>query len=457
MSSGYPGPSSNPYPAPSRPASGGPQGQAPHQGGGYPAPTRPGGYGTPGTSGPTGYGHPGAAPHGVQDAAPGAYGPGGQQPQIWHGGRRSAAMGPGTIVALCVVGFAGLWGLWIALSQVGPAPAAIGFIAALIPLAVVLATVMWLDRWEPEPKVMLLIAFLWGAGVSVVISFYGNTAVALAYYDATGDAAQADIIGAVVSAPIVEEVTKGLGVLLIFLLRRKHFDGVVDGIVYAAVVAAGFAFTENIIYFGRAIEILPSIFFTRGVMSPFAHILFTASIGIALGIASRHRNRYAAWWLFPIGLVAAMGLHALWNASASLGAVTGSENAFLLVYGLVQIPLFVAAIVLAFWLRRQESAAIRARLTEYAGAGWFASHEIDMVASLRTRAQARAWAARLGPGAGAAMKRFQKDATSLAYMRQRAVSGRADLRTHSSTEAELLAAISADRRAFQVAAPQAFR
>ena len=38
--------------------------------------------------------------------------------------------------------------------------------------------------------------------------------------------------------------------LLIF--RRREFDGIVDGIVYAGLVAAGFAFTENILYFGRA-------------------------------------------------------------------------------------------------------------------------------------------------------------------------------------------------------------
>lgn len=415
MSSGYPGPSSS-----------------------YPAPTRPGA--------PAGFGYGGPQTSPVPAPAP-----------MWHGGQRSKGLGAGTFVALGVVGFAALWGLWIVLSQVGPAPAMIGFVVALIPLAAVVGAVMWLDRWEPEPKVMLLIALLWGAGVSVVLSFYGNTAVSQAVYNASGDPTQADIIGAVISAPVVEESTKGLGVLLIFLLRRKYFDGVVDGIVYAAMVAAGFAFTENILYFGRAIDILPGIFLTRGVLSPFAHILFTACIGIALGIASRHRNRLAAWWLFPLGLLGAMALHALWNGAASLGMVTGSETTFFVVYAAVQIPLFVAAVVLVIWLRRQESAAIRARLTEYAAAGWFAPHEIEMVASLRIRSQARAWAARMGPNAAAAMKRFQKDATSLAYMRQRAVSGRADLRTHGATEQELLASIAGDRQAFQQAAPQAFR
>ncbi|BAS09146.1 conserved hypothetical protein [Arthrobacter sp. Hiyo4] len=58
---------------------------------------------------------------------------------------------------------------------------------------------------------------------------------------------------ATVQAPIVEEFAKSLGLLMILLLARKHFDGPVDGIVFAFTIAGGFAFTENILYFGRAI------------------------------------------------------------------------------------------------------------------------------------------------------------------------------------------------------------
>ena len=38
----------------------------------------------------------------------------------------------------------------------------------------------------------------------------------------------------------------------VFLFRRKEFDGIVDGIVLAGFIGVGFAFTENILYFGRA-------------------------------------------------------------------------------------------------------------------------------------------------------------------------------------------------------------
>ena len=46
-------------------------------------------------------------------------------------------------------------------------------------------------------------------------------------------------------APIIEESLKGLAVLLVFLLFRKEFDSILDGIVYAAITALGFAATEN--------------------------------------------------------------------------------------------------------------------------------------------------------------------------------------------------------------------
>ena len=92
-------------------------------------------------------------------------------------------------------------------------------------------------------------------------------------------------------APLVEESAKGLGVLLLLWFNRRNFDGPVDGIVYAASVAAGFAFSENILYFGRRSCSTASdrdfavIFIARGLFSPFAHALFTACTGFALGLA----------------------------------------------------------------------------------------------------------------------------------------------------------------------------
>lgn len=355
--------------------------------------------------------------------------------------RRGGASG---LVGLALAGVAALLALVAVSATVGPRAAAVGGVLALVPLGVVLAAIRWLDRWEPEPRGALWFAFLWGAGVSVLAALALNQIGAAYFYEVTADADLALRLTAGYVAPLVEETAKGVGVLLLFLVRRRYFDGPVDGVVYAATVAGGFAFVENILYFGRAAEGLAAVFVMRAVFAPFAHVLFTACVGLALGVASRRRSGWAAAVAFPVGLLLAILLHALWNLSATLGVT------FLAVYVAVQVPLFAGAVGLAVWLGRREADVVRSRLSEYAASGWFLPHEVVMLASLPERRRALTWAARYGPRARAAMRSFQRNATDLAFYRQRALIGRAGL-GHPADEAALLAAISHDRAAFATA------
>lgn len=334
------------------------------------------------------------------------------------------------LLAVALIGVAALGAVGLVLVQVGVAAGVVGTVLALVPLTVVLLGLKWLDRWEPEPRGALVFGLLWGAGVAVLVSLVVNEVTLYAVAEATGDLEAGAVAAAVVSAPVIEELAKGAGVLVLFLARRRYFDGVVDGIVYAGVVAAGFAFTENILYFGQAGDALAQTFVLRGLVTPFAHLLFTACTGAALGMAARARSRHAVWGLLPLGLLGATVGHAAWNGTSLLAG-----EAFLLVFLVVQVPVFAGVVGLAFWLRRQESAVIRHRLTEYAAAGWFAPHEVEMLASLPRRSTAVGWATRAGgPAAGEAMRRFQRGATTLAFLRQQAVTGRSDLRRHTESE-----------------------
>ena len=56
------------------------------------------------------------------------------------------------------------------LTAVNPAGTALGFALSTVALVGVLACYLWLDRWEPEPPRLLIMAFLWGASVAVLIS-----------------------------------------------------------------------------------------------------------------------------------------------------------------------------------------------------------------------------------------------------------------------------------------------
>lgn len=361
--------------------------------------------------------------------------------------RRSGAGAIALAVAgLSVAALALLLVLAYLASFLGPAGLIVALLLALIPLTAVLLTVRWIDRWEPEPRPALWFAFLWGAGVSVVTALIFDLGVQLTIRASAGALAENDMLAAVIQAPIVEETAKGFGVLLLFWAARKHFDGPVDGVVYAATIAGGFAFSENIQYFGIALADggagnLGAIFLLRGVFSPFAHVMFTACIGLALGIAARRTGTLGATGYFLLGLIPAVFLHSLWNGAF---AFLGGDASPIMYYFLVQVPLFVGAIAVVNMLRRQEMRVTQARLGDYAAAGWFTQAEVHMLATATGRRQARAWAAGQSPNTKAAMRRFITDATRLAFARERMLRAQV-VPVDRTDEARLLARLTADR------------
>lgn len=334
--------------------------------------------------------------------------------------------------------------------QLGTAALIICAALALVPLTICLLGIRWVDRWDPEPRGALAFAFLWGAGMSVAVTLLlGPTVTAL--LSAGLDGAGPDVVGPVFQAPIVEEMAKGLGVLILALSRRSHFDGPVDGIVYAGTIAAGFAFTENILYFGSALTDpaglggLVTVFVMRGLFSPFAHLMFTGALGLILGLAvARGRARGRLALPFLLGLVPAIAGHMLWN-----GGLLVLFTDFFSFYVLVQLPLFVAVIAVIFGLRRAERAVTHQRLAEYSSSGWLTGQEVEMVASPRGRSAALAWARRTG--AAPAMKRFINIAVRLAFVRQRLRAGHA-AGTDVQLEAHLLHDLDAARRQIITAA-----
>jgi hypothetical protein len=231
----------------------------------------------------------------------------------------------------------------------------------------------------------------------------------------------------------LEEFAKSLGLLILLLAARRQFDGPVDGVVFAFTIAGGFAFTENILYFGRAIAESASpasdfaqVFFLRGVMSPFAHAIFTGTTGLIMGFAARRWHTGASIAAFFVGLLPAMFLHNRWN---SMG------QGFLLDYLLVQVPIFLLAVGGIIFLRVAENRLTRQRLMEYSAAGWFTPAEVQLLATRGGRRTVLAWAA--GSGRKRQMKQFVKAATQLANTRQRILSGR-EVALHQAEERQQL-------------------
>lgn len=363
----------------------------------------------------------------------------------WQPAAPRRGAGAGWIVAFAIALLVGLLVLGYLAVALGLSVVATGTLLALVPLAIVLLAVRWVDRWEPEPRWALWFAFLWGAAVSVAIALVVDLGVQLfSALTSPEGVTGSEAMGAVVQAPIVEELAKGVGVLLIYAFSRSHFDGPVDGLVYGATVAAGFAFTENILYFGVALieggaGELGMTFLVRGIFSPFAHVLFTACTGVAIGFAARRGGGAAVIGWFLVGLAAAILLHAFWNGSLAFA------DAFAL-YFTVQVPIFVGAIVVTVLLRREEQRVTRKRLAEYAAAGWFSADEVDGLSTPSGRRAALTWARAQQPPRTAQVKRFIADATRLAFTRNALATGRADVRRFED-ERVLLDAVARDRHA----------
>lgn len=383
-------------------------------------------------------------------AAPGHYGPPAQGtqpfggPPGWFGGPGPAPGRRTGLVSLTLavtgLGFASLFLVVpFLLASTGPAGFLGGFIASLVPLGVVLFTVRAIDRWEPEPKRLLYFAFTWGAAVAIAVTLLLQP-LFLAGAEFSSEAALRTYL-ATVQAPIVEEGAKGLGLLVLLLAARRHFDGPVDGIVFAFTIAAGFAFTENILYFGRAIADpaesgdLAQVFVLRGIMSPFAHAIFTGTTGLIIGLAARRWNKHASLAAFLIGVLPAMFLHNRWN---SMG-----QN-FLAEYVMVQVPIFLAATAGILTLRVAESRLTRQRLTEYAAAGWFSQAEVELLATPAGRRAALKWAG--GKGRKRQMKELVAAVTRLANIRQQILGGQ-DVALYEAEERRQLQRVLALRAA----------
>jgi len=311
----------------------------------------------------------------------------------------------------------------IASADHSAAPFLIALLLALLPVPLLIAVVLLLDRLEPEPRGNLVLCFAWGAGVAALLAAIINTAGLLFITQPELGRSNGEFISATFGAPLVEETLKGAVLFWLLWRRRQEFDGPTDGIMYATMVGLGFAMMENIGYYISALvqpevggaQLLGYTFVFRGLLSPFAHPTFTTMTGIGVAYAATHRR---AGWAAVTGLLGAMILHGLWNGLAKYGG-PGIGAAYLLVMGVL---IALVAVVVAD--RRRTVRLIWRFLPAYQSAHVITDADLRMLSSLRGRRQARLWARRTGGRAAArAMTNYQLAATELALIHQRAERG----------------------------------
>jgi RsiW-degrading membrane proteinase PrsW (M82 family) len=197
----------------------------------------------------------------------------------------------------------------------------VSILLAFIPALIYARIIFWLDRYEKEPNRLIFGSFIWGAVIAAGGAYLLNTLFGAGVYLLTGNQSVSEMLTGSISAPLIEEILKGFAVLIVFRFFRNELDSVLDGIVYAAITALGFAATENVLYiyqFGYLDEGwsgLWTVFFLRVILNPWIHPVFTAFTGMGFAI-SRLSKRILPKLFAPLaGLVAAIGVHFLHNTA----------------------------------------------------------------------------------------------------------------------------------------------
>jgi RsiW-degrading membrane proteinase PrsW (M82 family) len=286
-----------------------------------------------------------------------------------------------------------------------------------VPMFMFAAFVNWLDRYEKEPKLLLGAAFVWGVIIAGGGAFILNTAFGIGIYALTGSEGAAEFGTTSIVAPVIEEALKGLAVLLVFLMFRKEFDSVLDGVVYGAVTAMGFAAIENVLYIYRngylegGWEGFWVLVVIRVILVGWMHPFFTAFTGIGLAIARMTRHVFVKIIAVPTGYAIAVVSHAFHNTFS--GLIGGFEG--LLAGTVVDYMGYAAMLVFIIWMIVYERNLLKRNLQEELALGRISQQQYNTATSFF---QANAHLSALTSGTFRSTSRFYQICGELAHKKE---------------------------------------
>jgi RsiW-degrading membrane proteinase PrsW (M82 family)/pSer/pThr/pTyr-binding forkhead associated (FHA) protein len=290
------------------------------------------------------------------------------------GGLGLAILTISVIVTLIVSGLIGI----STLTEKGTSSIVVALTVPLIPALAIVLLANFIDRFEREPWFLRLAAFLWGAIIAVppsrVIEAFGGTMIQNWLGDINNPLGSL-LLG--LNAGIPEEAFKGLGILIMYWLLRDEFDNVTDGIVYGALIGAGFALVENFGYFAENTkDFFWVLIIGRVVLGWLSHSTFTICFGVALGYVRHTRVRWQQIVIPIVGYLVAVLFHSAfdfvdWFANGLVINETDTTIVTIILFA-NYIPPFLAQIAILYFLMKSlahEAAIIREFLAAEVSSG----------------------------------------------------------------------------------------
>ncbi|WMI67448.1 PrsW family intramembrane metalloprotease [Mangrovimonas sp. YM274] len=162
------------------------------------------------------------------------------------------------------------------------------FLMAIAPVFIIILYIYFKDKYEKEPKHLLLFSFLLGSVVSIIITtiLYRGFDVVLPLQNDRSILEQ--FIKAFFVVGLTEEFSKYI-IVRYYAQTKVDFNEPYDGIMYAVMVSMGFAATENIMYVlqgGYTIALI------RAFTAVPAHATFGIIMGYFMGKAKFSNNRF---------------------------------------------------------------------------------------------------------------------------------------------------------------------
>jgi RsiW-degrading membrane proteinase PrsW (M82 family) len=247
-----------------------------------------------------------------------------------------------------------------------------------------------IDRYAHQSRKLIVVAFVWGAFAATwAMAANANAPIISLWGKAFGQGWAIDW-GAGLTAPFTEELSKGLGLLLLIAMAPRLVATAFDGFVLGAFIGLGFQLLEDVQYalgsagsefganpVGNAITTIA----LRMALGVAAHILYSAvfctGLVYFLGRPAEPRRRGRGLLL----MASAMLLHGLWD---SIGGIAGSRTFLVPVMYVLLIGLALVVVTRAFrWSVPRERAFMREVMAPEVAGGAITREELDTLAGDR--------------------------------------------------------------------------